>query len=154
MVSRQQKRVALRRKLQILRSLTSSKSMRKSSIIIDAFNYINHLKLKLEAIHQAYGDLLKQIRLPTEVKVERIENGFLVNVTCEKGPDLLVSILETFEETGLNVLHARVSSNHCFSMETIVEAQQQTLDARQVTQAVLKAIGKQRAEGFGYTGFV
>ncbi|XP_010274413.1 PREDICTED: uncharacterized protein LOC104609736 [Nelumbo nucifera] len=154
MASRQQKRVAFRRKLQILRSLTSSKSVRKSSIIRDAFNYINQLKLKLEALNQAYGDHLKQIQLPTEVKVERIENGFVVEVRCEKGPDLLVSILEAFEDTSLNVLQARVSSNHCFCMESMVEAQDQALDARDVTQAVLRAISKQRGEGNGIQGFM
>ncbi|KAF8411071.1 hypothetical protein HHK36_003610 [Tetracentron sinense] len=141
MVSSRQKRMALRQKLHILRTLTKSKSVRKSSIIMDALYYINHLKLKLEAMNREYRNLLIQFQVPTEVKVEKMETGFLVRVRSEKGRDLLVSILENFEEMGLDVLQARVSCNHSFFMEAIVQAEDQTVDIREVTQAVFKALG-------------
>ncbi|KAJ9690736.1 hypothetical protein PVL29_013076 [Vitis rotundifolia] len=140
MESRFRKRMALRRKLHILRTLTSSKSVKKSSIVMDAFLYIYKLKLKLEAIKREY---LKLINYTQEVKVEKINGkGFLVRVSCKKGQDLLVSILEAFEDMGLNVLQARVSCNHGFGMEAVVEAEDQALDGRAVTEAVLKAIEK------------
>lgn len=78
-----------------------------------------------------------------QVKVEKI-NGkvFLVRVSCKKGQNILVSVLEAFEEMGLNVLQAKVSCNYGFGMEAIVEAEDQALNVRAVTEAVLKAIEK------------
>ncbi|THG11263.1 hypothetical protein TEA_014956 [Camellia sinensis var. sinensis] len=82
-----------------------------------------------------------------EVKVEKVGEEFLVRVTCKKGQDVLVSILEAFEEMGLNVLQARVSCNYFLNIEAIVKAQDQVIDVREITQAVHKAIGKQDGEG-------
>ena len=80
-----------------------------------------------------------------EVKVEKTEQGLLVRVTCEKGGDKLVSILEVFEEMGLVILNARVSSNLFFAMEAIVVADQEqhALHVKSITQAVTKAIERQ-----------
>ncbi|KAF5943926.1 hypothetical protein HYC85_018003 [Camellia sinensis] len=108
MASKLQKRMTLRRKLHVLKTLTNSKS---------------------------------------EVKVEKVGEEFLVRVTCKKGQDVLVSILEAFEEMGLNVLQARVSCNYFLNIEAIVKAQDQGIDVREITQAVHKAIGKQDGEG-------
>lgn len=77
------------------------------------------------------------------MKVEKIEEGFHVRVKCEKAKDTLVSVLEVFEEMGLNVVQARVSCNNNFSMEAIAavadgESKDQ-MDVRVVTQAILRA---------------
>ncbi|KAL6198281.1 hypothetical protein ACLB2K_028073 [Fragaria x ananassa] len=155
------KRLPLRRKLQTQRSFTRRKSLRtakvrKSSTVIDAMLHIYLLKRKLEALHKEcldlmaiktkYLDLIKHIHVPKEVKVEKIEEGFRVRVTCEKAEDTLVSILEAFDEMGLNILHAKVSCNSYFAMEAIAarEAQNQEykMDVTDVTQAIIKATQK------------
>lgn len=77
-----------------------------------------------------------------EVKVEKIEEGFLVRVKCENAGDTLVSVLEAFEELGLTVLKARISSNNYFSMEAVAVAENQNqdqLDVRDITQAITRA---------------
>ncbi|KAK8648834.1 hypothetical protein V6N13_129576 [Hibiscus sabdariffa] len=62
--------------------------------------------------------------------------------------DESVSIVEAFEQLGLNVVQARVCCNHFFAMEAIVVDQdQQTTDTKDVTQAVLKAIERRGGEG-------
>lgn len=67
----------------------------------------------------------------------------MVRITCEKGGDKLVAILEAFEEMRLNVQQARVSCENGFSLEAIAVAEEdQNLDVRDVTEALLKAIGK------------
>lgn len=151
-----QRRAAMGRKLHVLRTLTCSKSVQRKSVIMDALLYIYKLKLKLEAIKRElanlvaikreYLSLMKQLQLPKkEVKVEKAEQGLLVRVTCEKGGDKLVSILEVFEEMGLVILNARVSSNLFFAMEAIVVADQEqhALHVKSITQAVIKAIERQ-----------
>lgn len=69
------------------------------------------------------------------------EGGFLIRITCEKGGDTLVSVLQVFEEMGLDIVQARVSCNcNLFTMEaTAIAAQNQDLDVRDVTQAILNA---------------
>lgn len=55
-----------------------------------------------------------------QVAVETLQRGFLVNVFAETScPGLLVSILEAFEELGLNVLQARISCNDRFQLEAV-----------------------------------
>ncbi|KAH7568740.1 hypothetical protein JRO89_XS06G0040300 [Xanthoceras sorbifolium] len=149
-----QRRIALRRKLQILRTLTDSKSVKKSSIIMDSLIYIYKLKLKLEAIKREYSNLMaikrqylylmEHVQVPEEVKVEKVGEMLLVRVTCKKGAESkLVSILEVFDEMGLNVVRASVSSNYVFEMEAIVAAQNpEAVDVREVTQVISKAIEK------------
>ncbi|KAK6264585.1 hypothetical protein QUC31_012764 [Theobroma cacao] len=153
MVTKLQRRTAPRRKLHLLRTLTNSKSVKRSSVVLNVLLHIYKLKVKLEEIQREYQNLmaikneyltlLEHVQIPKEVKVEKIGEEFVVKVTCNKGGDKLVSILEAFDELGLNVLQARVSCNHFFSMEAIAVAQdQQTTDIKDVTQAVLKAIEK------------
>ncbi|BFG27966.1 hypothetical protein CerSpe_142400 [Prunus speciosa] len=149
MVSGLQKRAPLRRKLQNLSSLTKMKSVKRSSIFMEALLQIYMLKLKLEAVQREYLHLmalkteyLNRIKHSQEVKVEKIEEGFLVRVKCENAGDTLVSVLEAFEEMGLTVLQARISSNNYFSMEAIAVAEKQNqdqLDVRDITQAITRA---------------
>ncbi|KAG5613887.1 hypothetical protein H5410_013711, partial [Solanum commersonii] len=142
---RVQTKMAMRSKLHLLRTLTNSKSVKKNSIILDAFLYIIKLRLQLEAIQREYQQLLNHVQ---EVKVEKlIGTRFLVKVTCKKGKDVLVSILEAFEDMKLIVVQARVTSRYFFGMEAIVEAENEaTLDVRALTRALQMAIHKQSFE--------
>lgn len=55
-----------------------------------------------------------------QVTVETLEKGFLVNVYLEKNcSGLLVSVLEAFEDLGLDVLDARVSCSDRFQLEAV-----------------------------------
>lgn len=57
-----------------------------------------------------------------EVSVKTLEKGFQINVISEKNcPGLLVTILEAFEELGLNVVEARVSCTGSFHLEAVGE---------------------------------
>ncbi|XP_022775513.1 uncharacterized protein LOC111317318 [Durio zibethinus] len=146
MVSREHKRAALHEKLQLLRSITNSHALNKTSIIVDASKYIEELKQKVERLNQdisAAQTSNDQNPLPM-VTVETLEKGFLINVFSEKScPGLLVSILEAFEELGLNVLEARVSCTDSFRLQAVGgdnEEQSESIDAQVVKQAVLQAI--------------
>lgn len=75
------------------------------------------------------------------MKVENLGTGYLVvRVTCKKGEELLVSILEAFEEMNLNVVQARVTCKHFFGMEAIVKAD---IDATILNEAILKVVQMQ-----------
>ncbi|KAK9014274.1 hypothetical protein V6N11_005437 [Hibiscus sabdariffa] len=122
--------------------------------ILNVLVHFHKVRVKLEEIQREYQKLmasrneylalLNQIQIPKqEVKVEKNGQEFVVKVRCNKGGDELVSIVEAFEQLGLNVVEARVCCNHFFAMEAIVVDQdQQTTDIKHVTQAVLKAIEK------------
>ncbi|CAN1283554.1 hypothetical protein LINPERPRIM_LOCUS18383 [Linum perenne] len=150
MVCRMQRRLALRRQLHILRMITHSQSVQKSSAIMDAYVYIYQLKLKLEAMKKEMEDVaaIRNQYLQREVKVEKGEKGFEVKVRCEKGKDKLVSVLEVFEEMKLSVLHGKVSCSPYFSMEAIVvetvvqEEEEVKADVESVTQALVRAINR------------
>ncbi|KAK4286232.1 hypothetical protein QN277_002818 [Acacia crassicarpa] len=101
----------------------------------------------LIAARREYQNLLRHVQEHKNVKVEKVAEGtFAMKVTCEKGGDKLVAILEAFEEKGLNVEQARVSCNEGFSMEAIVVAEDQAMDTRKVAETLLRAIGKQIGE--------
>ncbi|KAI3878434.1 hypothetical protein MKW92_026759 [Papaver armeniacum] len=152
MVSREQHRsAALYEKLQLLRSVTNSRAVNDTSIIIDASNYIKELKGKVERLNQdiatsqnSSGRAKNHQQLPV-VTVETLENkGFLVNMLSQTScPGLLVFVLEAFEELGLNVLEARVSCKDTFRLEAVggdnVQAVE-NIDAEVVKQAVFQAI--------------
>ncbi|XP_019053260.1 PREDICTED: uncharacterized protein LOC104597218 isoform X4 [Nelumbo nucifera] len=146
MVSREHKRAVLYEKLQLLRSVTNSHALNKTSIIVDASKYIEELKEKVEKLNQdiAAAQNSSNDQTPLPVTVETIEKGFLINVFSEKScPGLLVSILEAFEELGLNVLDARVSCTDSFRLEAVGgegQGQVESIDAQVVKQAVLQAI--------------
>lgn len=72
-----------------------------------------------------------------------------VRVKCAKGEDTLVSVLEAFENIGLQVLQARVScTNGIFYMEAttftdanaISDRNRTQLDVRNVTRAISNAL--------------
>ncbi|XP_008782614.1 uncharacterized protein LOC103702096 [Phoenix dactylifera] len=150
MVSREHKRASLHDKLQLLRSITNSHALNKTSIIIDASKYIEELKQKVERLNQEIAcaqNVVEEDPMPM-VTVETLKRGFLINVFSEKRcPGLLVSILEAFEELGLSVLEARASCTDTFCLEAVGgENQTENLDAQVVKQAVLQAI-KSCSEG-------
>ncbi|KAF5206626.1 transcription factor SCREAM-like protein [Thalictrum thalictroides] len=137
MVSRENKRTALYEKLQLLRSVTHSHALSNASIVIDATKYIKELKQKVESLNQD----ISSTSLPTQVTVETLEKGFLVNVFSERNcPGLLVAVLEAFEELGLNVIEARVSCTDSFRLEAVGGENQVNVDAQVVEQAVLQAV--------------
>ncbi|PHU19036.1 hypothetical protein BC332_10187 [Capsicum chinense] len=142
---RVQSKMAMSSKLHLLRKLTNSKSVKKNSIIFDAFLYIIKLRLQLQAIQREYQQLLNHVQ---EVKVEKlIGTRFLVKVTCKKGKDVLVSILEAFEDMELSVIQARVTSKYFFGMEAIVEVENEVnLDVKVLTKALQMAIHKKNIE--------
>ncbi|KAG6744349.1 hypothetical protein POTOM_053069 [Populus tomentosa] len=150
MSSRKKKKAALYEKL---RAATNSNAvnaltrllqalMNKTSIIVDASKYIGELKNKVDRLKKEIGtSSTPQNSLPAQVTVENLEKGFLINVFSGKNcPGLLVSILEAFEELGLDVLDARVSCEDNFQLEAIGGDQNQGHDAQVVKQAVLQAI--------------
>ncbi|KAH1211803.1 hypothetical protein AAZX31_14G052100 [Glycine max] len=145
MVSKEQKRAALHEKLQHLRSITNSRALNKTSIIVDASKYIEKLKQKVEILNQEIASAeTSSVHNPLPmVTVETLEKGFLINVFSAKGcSGLLVSILEAFEEMRLTVLEARVSCTDTFRFQAVGENEEQaeTIDAHVVQQAVVQAI--------------
>ncbi|KAG1338988.1 putative Transcription factor SCREAM2 [Cocos nucifera] len=96
----------------------------KTSIIIDASKYIEELKQKVERLNQEIACARNIIAVEENpmpmVTVETLKKGFLIDVFSEKRcPGLLVSILEAFEELGLNVLEARASCTDTFRLEAV-----------------------------------
>ncbi|CAN1255206.1 hypothetical protein LINPERPRIM_LOCUS8907, partial [Linum perenne] len=63
-----------------------------------------------------------------QVSVETVEKGFVINVISEKKCEggLLVSVLEAFEEIGLNVVEARVSCTDTFRLHAVAAGQVRT----------------------------
>ncbi|KAF8036833.1 hypothetical protein BT93_C2526 [Corymbia citriodora subsp. variegata] len=146
MVSREQKRAVLHEKLQLLRSVTNSNALNKTSIIVDASKYITELKQKVERLNQDIESAetsSQQPQLPV-VTVETLEKGFLINVFSDKScPGLLVSILEAFEDLGLNVLEARVSCTDSFCLQAFGgenEEEGDMIDSQVIKQAVVRAV--------------
>uniref|UniRef100_A0A0D9X2X1 Plant bHLH transcription factor ACT-like domain-containing protein n=1 Tax=Leersia perrieri TaxID=77586 RepID=A0A0D9X2X1_9ORYZ len=146
MMSRERKKAAaaLHEKLQILRSITHSHAMSNSSIITDASEYIKELKQKVVRLNKeiacAEAAALKQNNdsSPT-VTVDTLGHGFLINVFSDKScPGLLVSILEAFDELGLNVLEATASCDDTFRLEAVGGENQ--VDEDVIKQSVLQAI--------------
>ncbi|KAK4277760.1 hypothetical protein QN277_015709 [Acacia crassicarpa] len=141
------KREDLHEKLQLLRSITHSHSLDKTSIILDATKYIEELKEKVERLNQdiatAEETSKDQNHLPM-VTVETLEKGFLINVYSGNScPGLLVPILEVFEDMGLSVMEARVSCSDTFQFQAVGGEEEEggdSMDAEAVTQAVRRVI--------------
>ncbi|XP_024189638.1 uncharacterized protein LOC133721973 isoform X2 [Rosa rugosa] len=137
--SRKRKKAAL---YEQLRAATNSTAMNKASIIVDASKYIQELKQKVDTLNQDVGT--SQNSSSPAVTVETLERGFLISVLSEKNcPGLLVSILEAFEDLGLDVLDARVSCADSFQLEAVGgenQGEADSIDAQVVKQAVLQAI--------------
>ncbi|KAL2317400.1 hypothetical protein Fmac_031276 [Flemingia macrophylla] len=148
MVSRVHKRTALCRSIQQLRSTTTSHARRRTSVILDALEYIRGLKQKLQELNQlavaAAQNVVDYGPMPT-LKVEPQEEGFMIKVLSERScQGLLVFILEAFERLGLEVIQARASCVDTFCLEAfgIKENNQDThlVDAQVVEQVVSQAI--------------
>ncbi|MQL76034.1 hypothetical protein Taro_008420, partial [Colocasia esculenta] len=96
--------------------------LNKTSIIVDASKYVKELKQKVEKLNEDIASTVRGVDDNTlsVVTVETVEKGFLINVFSEKScPGLLVSILEVFEDLGLDVLDARVSCTDPFRLEAV-----------------------------------
>ncbi|KAL1542084.1 hypothetical protein AAHA92_26222 [Salvia divinorum] len=155
MVSREHKRdAALHDKLQILRSITHSHAMNDTSIVLDASNYIKELKHKVEILNEEIATTESSTPQNTwpRVSVETLEKGFLVKVHSGRScPGLLVLILSTFEELGLNVLEARVSCANSFHLQAIGgenEEDEESMDAQMVKRTITNTI-KNWSESIG-----
>ncbi|CAI8612907.1 unnamed protein product [Vicia faba] len=146
MDSKDQRRVALQHMFQQLREVTSSSNINKASIIVDASKYIQELKQKVKGLNSELGIVESSSSQMDElpmVSVETLEKGFLINVLLEKNkPGMLVSILEAFEDLGLDVLDARVSCEDNFQLEAVGgdSHKDDSINAQVVKQAVLQAI--------------
>ncbi|KAL4587181.1 hypothetical protein LXL04_000048 [Taraxacum kok-saghyz] len=143
MGSKEERRTALYQKLKQLRSVSHSNAVHKTSIIVDAAKYIEELKEKVERLGGDITNSSQDNSLPMQVTVETLDKGFRINVFSEEDcPGLLVSILEAFEELGLDVCDANVSSSDKFHLQAIGENEGHIddIDAHVVKQAVLKAI--------------
>ncbi|KAJ6291281.1 hypothetical protein OIU76_023358 [Salix suchowensis] len=117
MVSIEQEREAMFKKLQLLRSITNSHAHDKESV-----------------------------NFPT-IRVEEQEDDFLIKVfTTRNCQGLLVFILEAFEELGLEVLQATISTSDSFILEAIATRENKEaddhIDDRVVKQVVLRGIQK------------
>ncbi|GJN10689.1 hypothetical protein PR202_ga28806 [Eleusine coracana subsp. coracana] len=129
MMSRERKKAtgsaALHDKLQILRSITHSNALSENSILMDASEYIKKLKLKVVKLNQEIAceeDTLRQTNPTPTVTVETLgrHGSFAVNVFSDKNcPGLLVSILQAFDDLGLNVLEATASCADTFHLEAV-----------------------------------
>ncbi|XP_009617115.1 transcription factor bHLH61-like isoform X1 [Nicotiana tomentosiformis] len=147
MGSKDQKIALLNQHLEQLGSITNSPSVNKASIIVHASKYIEELKERIDKLNEDVSTsqpshVDDENSLPL-VTVETLEKGFLINVFSEKNcPGLLVSILEAFEELGLELSDARVSCSDSFRLEAVSETEGQIdrVDAQMVKQSVLEAI--------------
>ncbi|VFQ99511.1 unnamed protein product [Cuscuta campestris] len=149
--------------MQLLRSVTNSQAMSETSIIRDASKYIEELKQKVETANQhmllassasivSTDDNINydinnnpSSSSPPKYSVEYLEKGFLVKVYSERScPGLLVALLEAFEEMGLNVLEARVSSTDHFHLQALGggESEEGDEDGRMNTEMVIEAISR------------
>lgn len=132
----------------------------KTSILVDASKYIKELKDKVEEAEAAAapqadsGTTGSGSPMAATVSVSSVEldssssrRGFRINVSMERSrPGLLVSVLEAFEDLGLDVLDADVScaDDAAFRLQALGSGQQGeiSVDEQRVRQAVLQAIGK------------
>ncbi|XP_019161130.1 PREDICTED: transcription factor bHLH61-like [Ipomoea nil] len=144
MGSKDEKRAALNQQLRQLRSVTNSTAVNKASIIMDASRYIEDLKERVDKLNEDVSSSQppEETALPV-VTVETLEKGFLISVFAEKNcPGLLVTILEAFEDLGMEVLDARVSCSDTFHLQAVSEKEGDTdnVDDQVVKQAVVEAV--------------
>ncbi|XP_010427441.1 PREDICTED: uncharacterized protein LOC104712281 [Camelina sativa] len=148
MVSREHKRgSSLREKFHLLRSITNSHAESETSIIVDASKYIKKLKQKVEKLNnenmseQTFCDPSDSNPMVT---VETLEKGFMIKVMSGKNEEgMLVCVLESFENLGLDVVEARASCTDTFSLHAIGSSHNDdgdSMDAEAVRQAVAEAI--------------
>ncbi|CAI0423930.1 unnamed protein product [Linum tenue] len=124
---------ALSDQFQLLRSITNSSAMDKTSIIVDATKYIEELKDKVERLSgeattaQPPAASSSSSSSSEQVTVETLEQGYSINVLSDKNsPGLLVAVLEAFDELGLEVLDATVSCSDNFQLQAVGTGQVST----------------------------
>ncbi|KAJ1273780.1 hypothetical protein BS78_05G010600 [Paspalum vaginatum] len=166
MSGKEKKAAALEEKLRLLRSVTKSSAGNKTSILVDASKYIKELKDKVEEAASQAADSTgsgSSAAMAATVSVSSVEldssssgsnrsRGFRINVSLERTrPGLLVTVLEAFEDLGLDVLDADVSCADAaaFRLQALgssgLQGRRQgdeSVDEQMVRQAVLKAIAK------------
>ncbi|KAI3682818.1 hypothetical protein L1987_83102 [Smallanthus sonchifolius] len=143
MGSKEKRRAALYQKIKELGSVSQSEAVNKTSIVVEAAKYIEELKEKVEKLQDDITSLSQDISLPVKATVETIDKGFRITVISEEDcPGLLVAILETFEELGLDVRDTNMSCSNKFHLEAIGENETDAdeIDTQVVKSAVLKAI--------------
>ncbi|KAL8259219.1 hypothetical protein R6Q59_027172 [Mikania micrantha] len=143
MGSKDERRAALYQKIKELGSVSQSRAVHKTSIVVEATKYIEQLKKKVEKLQEDVSSSSQALSLPVKATVETLDKGFQINVFSEEDcPGLLVSILEAFEELGLDVRDANVSCSNKFHLQAIGENEGHVddIDAQVVKRAVLKAI--------------
>ncbi|KAL0442619.1 UNVERIFIED_CONTAM: hypothetical protein Slati_1984600 [Sesamum latifolium] len=110
---------------------------------MDASLYLYKLRLQVEAIQKYYHYLINHIQ---EVKVDKVAGTeyILVKVRCKKSEELLVSILEAFEEMNVNVVEAKLGNcDNLFRVEAILHPHHHDIDATILHQALLSLIQTQ-----------
>ncbi|ERM97635.1 hypothetical protein AMTRI_Chr01g110180 [Amborella trichopoda] len=147
MVCKSHQKTVIYQNLRALRSITKSSSVKETAIILDAVRYIWELKMKVERLY-----LQLHLSDPLEVRTERIGKGFLVRLWSLKRDNLLVTILETFEGLGLNVLQARVSSKDYFYMEAFCVEQGERVEGHVLKQTVIEAVKSGKCKITGCMG--
>ncbi|CAM8961884.1 unnamed protein product [Rhodiola kirilowii] len=124
----QQKRAALHEKLQQLRSATNSTATGSTAIIDDASKYIEELMEKVEMLNleiqsdnsTASSSSINRPNPSSLVAVEKVEKGFKINVYSQRNfHGLLISILDAFDDLGLDVLDATISCSESFHLEAL-----------------------------------
>ncbi|XP_076910717.1 transcription factor bHLH61-like [Bidens hawaiensis] len=143
MGSKEDRRAALYQKIRELRSVIHSNAVHKTSIVVEAAKYIEELEEKVEKLHKDIASSSEATSIPMKATVETLDKGFRINVFSEEEcPGLLVSILEAFEELGLDVRDANVSCSNKFHLQAICENEGHVddIDAMVVKRAILKAI--------------
>ncbi|CAI0423934.1 unnamed protein product [Linum tenue] len=140
---------ALSDQFQLLRSITNSSAMDKTSIIVDATKYIEELKDKVERLSgeatTAQPPAASSSSSSSSSQNPQPMQGYSINVLSDKNsPGLLVAVLEAFDELGLEVLDATVSCSDNFQLQAVGTGQklenEETMDAQMVKQAVQQAI--------------
>ncbi|KAF5821056.1 hypothetical protein HanXRQr2_Chr01g0009321 [Helianthus annuus] len=146
MGSKEEQRAALYQKFKELGSVSHSDAVNKTSIVVEAANYIEELKHKVEKLDEDIMSSNEATSIPMKATVETLDKGFRINVFSEEDcPGLLVSILEAFEELGLDVRDANISCSNKFHLQAIGELLKNEghvddIDAQVVKRTVLKAI--------------
>ncbi|OEL15571.1 hypothetical protein BAE44_0023410 [Dichanthelium oligosanthes] len=141
-----------------------------TSILLDASKYIKELKDRVEAAAAASPEADSSSSSSTPgsamaatVSVSSVEldsnsscrRGFRINVSMERSrPGLLASVLEAFEDLGLDVLDADAScaDDTAFRLQALGSGGQGqqagvSVDEQMVRQAVLQAISKCMDDG-------
>uniref|UniRef100_A0A6N2KKV9 BHLH domain-containing protein n=1 Tax=Salix viminalis TaxID=40686 RepID=A0A6N2KKV9_SALVM len=138
MVSIEQEREAMFKKLQLLRSITNSHAHDKASVVLDASKYIKDLKQRVERLNQdiATAESFTGQNFPT-IRVEEQEDDFLIKVfTTRNCQDCLFSYWKLLKSSALRFSKLR------FLLQTENKESDDHIDDRVVKQVVLRGIQK------------